>query len=35
MILINDWKSDPRTWEEDGGTEKEVSRKKPTKTNLK
>ena len=27
MILINDWKGDPKTWEEDGGMEQEVSRK--------
>ena len=35
MILTDDWKDDPRTWQEDGGSEQEVSRKKPNKTNLK
>lgn len=34
-ILTDDWKDDPRTWQEDGGSEQEVSRKKPNKTNLK
>lgn len=27
MILTDDWKDDPRTWQEDGGIEQEVSRK--------
>ena len=27
MILTDDWKDDPRTWQEDGGTEQEVLRK--------